>query len=268
MADNDEIPEEDMVPEEIMDIEEPLANMSTKWAEEAQQLASSQLREATKLCESLRGQLQRERRKGEAERKGLLEKIKQMDVDAEEDHQHAAAEGLAATTLVEAALEKAKLEAEFAKMSEQLNRSLSEEKERREDLEKELQAAGENAQVMQSALDEALEVRQQLEREKETSHALMKEASETLEQERQQHKQSKAEWDSLSRSALNELFDLRKKCAALQLAEQQSQHFIQQMVQQQQAQQALLNNFQGDVASNGFNMQPYVSSPASTRAES
>jgi len=95
-----------------------------------------------------------------------------------------------------------------------------------------------------SLLDLA-EIRRKLEEETADAELLIAETNETLRAERVAQKQAKAEWDMLSRSALDEMFELRKKCATHAQAEAESAEFVQRMSAKQHEEQTLIDNYAG-----------------------
>lgn len=59
----------------------------------------------------------------------------------------------------------------------------------------------------------------------------------------EKHKKAKAEWDQLSRSALDEMFELRKRCSMYEERERQQSEIMSQLLATQKQQAALVASF-------------------------
>jgi len=110
-------------------------------------------------------------------------------------------------------------------------------------LRQELAEANATIEAREAAIVEATEYQVALEQRKAQMQLAATEAAEALRAEREAQKKAKAEWDQLSRSALDEMFELRKRMAQHEANMEQNTEFIRMLTAKHLEEQNLIDNF-------------------------
>jgi len=92
-------------------------------------------------------------------------------------------------------------------------------------------------------LEAAADAHRQLSLELQQLQDLVANTQATLDAERAAHKKAKNDWDELSRSALDEMFELRKRCAEAEAVDQQQAYFTERLKELQREQEELVLSY-------------------------